>query len=74
MLRTLSLSLSFSIICLLASGQEKTITAESKIQSVIVFLHGVQIERTADVRIPNGASTIIFKGLSPEIDEQSIQV
>ena len=74
MLKTLSLSLAFSIICLLASGQEKIITAESKIQSVIVFLHGAQIERTAEARIPNGTSTIIFKGLSPEIDEQSIQV
>jgi len=74
MLRTISLILAFSSTSLAVSAQEKIITAKSKIQSVIVFLHGAQIERIAEASIPSGMSTLIFKGLSPEIDEQSIQV
>lgn len=74
MARTFLLILVFSITSLFVWGQEKIITTDSKIQGVIVFLHGAQIERTAETAIPSGTSTVIFKGLSPEIDEQSIQV
>jgi hypothetical protein len=67
----------FTLFCFLilsAVAQEKTITAETKIQRVIVFLSGAQIERTAQVAIPEGTSLVLFKGLSPQIEEQSIQV
>jgi hypothetical protein len=39
-----------------------------------VFLDGAQIERTSSTTIPAGTSTIVFQDLSPEIEEQSIQV
>ena len=57
-----------------ARGQEKSITTESKIDRVIVFLQGAQIERSGQSAISSGISTIVFQGLSPEIEEQSIQV
>lgn len=68
-LSVLLFCLSFSI-----SAQEKTVIPESKIQKVIVFLKGAQVERTSSVSIPAGVSILRFQGLSPEIDEQSIQV
>ncbi|MDB5013909.1 MAG: hypothetical protein JWQ25_2111 [Daejeonella sp.] len=73
-MRRILIVILFSITSSFVFSQEKLITADSKIQSVIVFLHGAQIERTAEAKIQSGTSTIIFKGLSPEIDEQSIQV
>lgn len=46
----------------------------SKVQKVTVFLNGAQVNRTAQVNVPAGNSTLIFEGLSPDIDVQSIQV
>lgn len=59
---------------LLGEAQEKVVPADSKIQRVIVFLQGAQIERSAQVQIPAGTSLLTFRGLSAEIEEQSIQV
>ena len=74
MIRTFTITLFFSIASFLAIAEEWDVPAESKIQRVIVFLHGAQIERIGQVAIPAGTSVILFKGLSPEIEEQSIQV
>jgi hypothetical protein len=74
MIRIPALILLFCVTCNVLMGQEKNLPSDSKIERVIVFLHGAQVERTAQVAIPNGTSTIFFKDLSPEIDEQSIQV
>ncbi len=46
----------------------------SKVQKVIVFLNGAQITRTAMVNVNAGTSELIFGGISPGIDVQSIQV
>jgi hypothetical protein len=46
----------------------------SKVQKVAVFLNGAQVNRTAQANVPAGNSTLIFEGLSPDIDVQSIQV
>lgn len=54
------------------SGTEKKI--ESTIQEVTVFLEGAQIKRIASMNIVPGANEIIIHNLSPDIDENSIQV
>ncbi|WP_374950630.1 DUF4139 domain-containing protein [Mucilaginibacter sp.] len=46
----------------------------SKVQKVTVFLNGAQVTRTANAQIAAGTSTLIFEGLSPDIDVQSLQV
>ena len=74
MIRQIALIVFLYGISLSLYSQERKIPSESKIDRVIVFLQGAQIERNATVSIPAGNSTIEFKGLSPEIDEQSIQV
>lgn len=68
---TLSLLLVWStVIC--QNFKEKDLKTE--IKEVTVFLSGAQIFETGTVMIPNGNSKLKVKGLSPFIDEKSIQV
>ena len=46
----------------------------SQIQEVTLFLSGAQIFEKASGQIPSGESVILIKGLSPFLDEKSIQV
>ncbi|WP_157963129.1 mucoidy inhibitor MuiA family protein [Algoriphagus litoralis] len=58
-----------------AFGQELKETAlTSKIQDVTLFLSGAQVFENATGQIPSGESVILLKGLSPYLDEKSIQV
>jgi hypothetical protein len=50
------------------------VRAESKITDVTVYLQNAQITRSAKSKISVGTSKIIFKDLSPYIDEKSVQV
>jgi len=74
MIRFFSLGFLFFLISSVLMGQEKSLNADTKIGQVIVFLRGAQIERSGQLALPAGTSTVLFKNLSPEIDEQSIQV
>lgn len=47
---------------------------DSRISSAKVFLSGAQVTRTASATISAGSSTLIFTGLSQNLDPQSIQV
>lgn len=49
-------------------------TIQSSIQNVTVFLNGAQITRSAKVSLPVGKTELLFKGISPQINKQSIQV
>ncbi len=53
------------------SADKKT---ESEIKEVIVYLNGAQITRLAPIHLQSGISEIILNDLSPEIDENSIQI
>lgn len=55
-------------------GQTAQKIIESKIEKATVFLNGAQINRTGKIMITPGNSEIIFKGISPYINKQSIQV
>ena len=52
-------------------GQNKVKTTTEK---VMLFIDGAQVTRTKQVDIPAGNSTLIFTGLSPYMDAQSMQV
>lgn len=54
------------------SQDEKAV--DSKITSVTVFLNRAQITREAKTRIEAGKSTLRLKGLTSQLDQQSIQV
>jgi hypothetical protein len=55
-----------------AQPAQKTI--ETKIEKATVFLNGAQINRSGKIAVSPGNSEIIFKGISPYINKQSIQV
>ncbi len=68
------LYLSALVIITNATAQTKKITVPSGVQNVTVFLQGAQITRSATATIPAGTSTLVFPGISPELEEKSIQV
>ncbi len=49
-------------------------TIDTKIEKATVFLNGAQITRTGKITVIPGNSEIVFKGISPYINKQSIQV
>ena len=65
----------WAYFCLCAAttlmGQSKVKTTAEK---VMLFIDGAQVTRTKQVDIPAGNSTLIFTGLSPYMDAQSMQV
>ena len=54
-----------------ASGQTKVKTS---VEKVTLFIDGAQVTRTKQVDIPAGNSTLVFTGLSPYLDDKSMQV
>ena len=52
----------------------KETTLNSQIQEVTLFLSGAQVFEQASGQVAAGESIIILKGLSPYLDEKSIQV
>ena len=72
--KLLAVLLLVSLANLIAQKPTAPITINSKIDKVTVFLKGAQVQRLGEIQIPSGRSEIIFKGLSPNIDKQSIQV
>jgi len=70
-------ALSLLLFCLtfIANAQEgKESPFKSEIKSVTVFLSGAQVFESAVGNFPSGESVIVIKGLSPYLDEKSIQV
>lgn len=47
---------------------------DSKIERVTVFLNGAQVIRTANTTLPTGKSDIILRGLTPNLEAQSVIV
>jgi uncharacterized protein (TIGR02231 family) len=53
---------------------QKEIKVDSKMDQVTVFLQGAQIKERAKFTVEKGVSKIIFEGMSPYFDKNSIQV
>jgi hypothetical protein len=47
---------------------------DSKIEKVTVFLNGAQVQRTAKMTLPSGKSEILLRGLTPNLEQQSVVV
>jgi uncharacterized protein (TIGR02231 family) len=62
-----------SLMLVVGFAQEEK-TVESRITSVTVFLNRAQITREGKTRIEAGKSTLRLKGLTSQLDQQSIQV
>ncbi|MBO0593459.1 mucoidy inhibitor MuiA family protein [Cellulophaga sp. E16_2] len=62
----------FLIFCpMLIFGTDKV---PSKIKSVTVYLNSAEISRASNFQLAAGTTELIFNGLSPKIDESSIQI
>lgn len=70
-MRTYTLLFLFFSFMIAAGAEKKT---ETTIEEVTVYLEGAQIKRTASVNLTTGTNEIILSDLSPNIDENSIQV
>lgn len=68
-------TLSLLVVCVFSFGQNfKEKELKTEIKEVTVFLTGAQIFETGNTALPSGNSILKAKGLSPFIDEKSIQV
>lgn len=67
-----------TMLCLCAvyylPAQKNTINIASRINKVIVFQKGAQVERLAGQLLQPGKYTLNFNGLSPQLEDQSIQL
>ncbi|HEY9046861.1 MAG TPA: DUF4140 domain-containing protein, partial [Ohtaekwangia sp.] len=64
-------------VCLpfnLLAQYENEIPVEVKPKSVTVFLNGAEISGIENIAVKKGRNTIIFKGLSPDLADESVQV
>ena len=65
--------LSFLVLfTLCAQAAEKPVA--TSISAVKVFLSGAEVTRNGKVELPKGTSTLVFAGLSEEVDPANIQV
>ncbi|MFC2110922.1 DUF4139 domain-containing protein [Bacteroidota bacterium] len=62
----------FAMLTMQAKAENEK-TVKSKISAVTVFLQGAQITRAASMNIPIGTSKIIFEGVSPYLQTNSIR-
>ena len=62
------------IICLIPMLSQAQQSVNSKIDKVTLFLNGAFVERSAKTSLVNGKTELVFKGVSPQIDKQSLQV
>jgi Domain of unknown function (DUF4139)/N-terminal domain of unknown function (DUF4140) len=63
-----------SFICLIPLLSQAQQSVTTKIEKVTLFLNGAYIERSAKIPIVNGKTELVFKGISPQIDKQSLQI
>ncbi|VXC22474.1 conserved hypothetical protein [Flavobacterium sp. 9AF] len=64
----------FLFVSITMLSQTKTKQINSKIEKVIVFTQGAQISRKAKASFESGKTELVFQGISPKIDKQSLQV
>ena len=65
------LLLAFAATAGAAPGAEKVKTS---VEKVPLFIDGAQVTRTKQIGLPAGSSTVVFTGLSPYLDDKSMQV
>ncbi|MEP0712554.1 MAG: mucoidy inhibitor MuiA family protein [Algoriphagus sp.] len=74
-MKKLTLLFTLHLVAFFAFSQEiKETTFKSQIKEVTVFLTGAQVFESSSGQVSAGESFILIKGLSPYLDEKSIQV
>ena len=74
LLKNMFLSILFLSATLYTNAENKEVIIKSKIDKVTVFLSSAQVFRSGTLSINAGTYELIFEGVSPLINESSIQV
>ena len=56
------------------NAQEHTLSSTSEVKKVTVFLTGAELNHEAKVKLKKGKNVVTFTGLSPKLDERSINL
>lgn len=72
-MKTLLLCLLFAIISTPFICSAQVMPVKSTVQSVTVYMLGAELHSTAVVILPKGKSTVVFSGLSPQLNPGSIR-
>lgn len=62
------------MIFLTVKSQENKINTSSEVKKVTVFLTGAELNHEAKVKLKKGKNIVTFTGLSPRLDERSINL
>jgi hypothetical protein len=73
-MRKLLIGLFITILSTGVKAQKEPVPIQSKIEKVTVFIQGAQVERVAKQNLVAGKYNVVFAGISPKIDKQSIQL
>lgn len=66
--------LSLMLFAIISMGQSTGEKIDTKIEQVTVFFSGAQVKRTGSIVLQKGKTELVFGGISPKIDKQSIQI
>jgi len=69
-----SLLMVFIIALEIHSQDENNIIINSKVQNGVIYLNGAELEHNVKVNLKGGNNLLIFKGISPNLDQKSIRV
>ena len=56
------------------NAQDHTLSSTSEVKKVTVFLTGAELNHEAKVKLKKGKNVVTFTGLSPKLDERSINL
>lgn len=62
-----------ALLCLQQSFAQTPATSASTVDQVTVFLQGAQVTRSMQYTVTPGNNKIVFSGISPDVDQKSIQ-
>ncbi len=66
---------SFLLICAIKlNAQENKFNASSEVKKVTVFLTGAELNHEVKIKLKKGKNIVTFTGLSPRLDERSINL
>lgn len=62
------------IFCVKLNAQENSFNTSSEVKKVTVFLTGAELNHEVKVKLKKGKNSVTFTGLSPRLDERSINL